>query len=131
MNYDILLDKAKDAMKYAYVPYSKFKVGAAVLTKTGKIYTGCNIENASYGAAICAERVALTKAISEGEREFEAIAVASNLESFTYPCGICRQFISEWGLDIKIITRSGDKVRVHTIGELLPEAFVEFKADKE
>jgi len=126
MNYDILIEKAQEAMKNAYVKYSNFKVGAALLTKSGKIYTGCNIENSSYGATICAERVAFTKAISEGEREFEAIAVASDLEGFTYPCGICRQFMSEWGLDIKVITRYRGKERVHTIGELLPEAFVEF-----
>jgi len=130
MNYDILLEKAYDAMENAYVKYSNFKVGAALLTKSGKIYTGCNIENSSYSATICAERVALTKAISEGEREFEAIAVASNLKDFTYPCGVCRQFMSEWGLDIKLITKSRDKVRIHTIGELLPEAFVKFEADK-
>jgi len=130
MNYDILLEKAYDAMENAYVKYSNFKVGAALLTKSGKIYTGCNIENSSYSATICAERVAFTKAISEGEREFEAIAVASNLKDFTYPCGVCRQFMSEWGLDIKLITKSRDKVRIHTIGELLPEAFVKFEADK-
>jgi cytidine deaminase len=130
MNYDILIEKAQETMKNAYVKYSNFRVGAALLTKSGKIYTGCNIENSSYGATICAERVAFTKAISEGEREFEAIAVASNLKGFTYPCGICRQFMSEWGLDIKIITKSEGTVRVHTIGELLPEAFVEFEADK-
>lgn len=130
MNYDILIEKARDAMKNAYVKYSNFKVGAALLTKSGKIYTGCNIENSSFGATICAERVAFTKAISEGEREFEAIAVTSNLKGFTYPCGICRQFMSEWGLDIKLVTKSGDTVRVHTIGELLPEAFVEFEAEK-
>jgi cytidine deaminase len=130
MNYDILIEKAQETMKNAYVKYSNFRVGAALLTKSGKIYTGCNIENSSYGATICAERVAFTKAISEGEREFEAIAVASNLKGFTYPCGIGRQFMSEWGLDIKIITKSEGTVRVHTIGELLPEAFVEFEADK-
>lgn len=126
MNYDTLIEKAQIAMKNAYVKYSNFKVGAALLTKSGKVYTGCNIENSSYGASICAERVAFTKAISEGEREFEAIAIASDLKGFTYPCGICRQFMSEWGLDIKVVTKSGDKVRIHTIGELLPEAFIEF-----
>lgn len=130
MEYEILLDEAQKAMRHAYVKYSNFKVGAALLTKSGKIYTGCNIENSSFGATICAERVAFTKAISEGEREFEAVAVASNLKDFTYPCGICRQFMSEWGLDIKLVTRSGDKVRVHTIGEMLPEAFVGFEEDK-
>lgn len=126
MNYDMLIEKAQEAMENAYVKYSGFKVGAALLTKSGKVYTGCNIENSSFGATICAERVAFAKAISEGEREFEAIAVASSLKGFTYPCGICRQFMSEWGLDIKLITKSGDKVRIHTIGELLPEAFTEF-----
>lgn len=131
MDYEILIEEAGQAMKHAYVKYSNFRVGAALLTKSGKIYTGCNIENSSYGATICAERVAFTKAISEGEREFEAIAVASNLKDFTYPCGICRQFMSEWGLDIKLITASGDKIRVHTIGELLPEAFTGFEEDKQ
>jgi cytidine deaminase len=130
MDYSSLIEKANEAMENAYVKYSNFRVGAALLTKSGKVYTGCNIENSSYGATICAERVAFVKAISEGEREFEAIAVASNLKGFTYPCGICRQFMSEWGLDIKLITKSGDEVRVHTIGELLPEAFIEFEADK-
>lgn len=130
MDYGVLLYEAQKAMQFAYVKYSHFRVGAALLTKGGKIYTGCNIENSSYGATICAERVAFTKAISEGEREFEAIAVASNLKDFTYPCGICRQFMSEWGLGIKLVTRSGDKVRVHTIGELLPEAFVEFEGEE-
>jgi len=130
MEYEILIEEARKAMKHAYVKYSNFKVGAALLTKSGKVYTGCNIENSSYGATICAERVAFTKAISEGEKEFEAIAVASNLKDFTYPCGICRQFMSEWGLDIKLITKSGDRIRVHTIGELLPEAFVEFEKDE-
>ncbi len=130
MEYEILLNEAQKAMQNAYVKYSNFRVGAALLTKSGKVYTGCNIENSSYGATICAERVAFTKAISEGELEFEAIAVASNLKDFTYPCGICRQFMSEWGLDIKLVTRSGDKVRVHTIGELLPEAFVGFEKDE-
>lgn len=126
MDYEVLLEKAQEAMENAYVKYSNFRVGAALLAKSGKVYTGCNIENSSYGATICAERVAFARAISEGEREFEAIAVASDLKGFTYPCGICRQFMSEWGLDIKLITKSGGKTRIHTIGELLPEAFVEF-----
>jgi len=126
MDYGALIEKAQEAMKNAYVKYSNFRVGAALLAKSGKVYTGCNIENSSYGATICAERVAFVKAISEGEKEFEAIAVASDLKDFTYPCGICRQFMSEWGLDIKLITKSGEKIRIHTIGELLPEAFVDF-----
>lgn len=130
MDYEILLQKAREAMKNAYVPYSKFRVGAALLTKSDKIYTGCNIENVSYGATICAERVAFTKAISEGEREFEALALASDLEGFTYPCGICRQFMSEWGMDIKVITKSGDKTKIRTIRELFPEPFIEYNENE-
>ncbi len=95
-NDQLLLEKAKEAMAYAYVPYSKFKVGAAVLTKSGKIYTGCNIENASYGATNCAERTAIFKAVSEGERELLAIAIVSSSGKVTYPCGICRQVIAEF-----------------------------------
>ncbi|PHV71447.1 cytidine deaminase [Sporanaerobium hydrogeniformans] len=95
-NYHILLDKAREAMAYAYVPYSQFKVGAAVLSKSGKIYTGCNIENASYGATNCAERTAIFKAVSEGEKEIIAIAIVSSSGAITYPCGICRQVIAEF-----------------------------------
>ena len=96
MNRQDLIDKAHEAMKNAYSPYSGFKVGAAILTKDGKIFTGCNVENASYGATICAERCAATKAVSEGSNEFTAIAIVSSSDKFTYPCGICRQFLSEF-----------------------------------
>ncbi len=126
MNHDILVKKAKEAMANAYVKYSNFKVGAALLTKSGNIYTGCNIENASYGATICAERVAYTKAISEGEKEFEAIAVVSSGGFQTYPCGICRQFMAEFGLDIQVVLEDGEGTRVHTLKELLPEAFTTY-----
>lgn len=126
MNYDILIEKAKEAMKNAYTKYSGFNVGAALLTKSGKIYTGCNIENSSYGATICAERVAFTKAISEGEREFEAIAIVSSSGDFTYPCGICRQFMSEWGTKLKLILENGKETKIYTLDQLLPEAFTEF-----
>ena len=94
---------AREAMKNSYSPYSKFKVGAALLTKEGKVFTGVNVENSSYGATVCAERTAVVKAVSEGYREFEAIAVASS-EGIASPCGICRQFIFEFGDDIRIIT---------------------------
>lgn len=126
MNYDVLIEKAKEAMKNAYTKYSGFNVGAALLTKSGKIYTGCNIENSSFGATICAERVAFTKAISEGEREFEAIAIVSSSGDFTYPCGICRQFMSEWGTKLKLIFENGKETRVYTLDQLLPQAFTEF-----
>lgn len=126
MDYDILIEKAKEARERAYAKYSNFKVGAALLGKSGRIYTGCNIENASYGATICAERVAFTKAISEGEKEFEAIAIVSSSDDVTYPCGICRQFMSEYGLDLKLIFTDGQKTVIYKLRELLPYAFTEF-----
>lgn len=126
INNEILISKAKEAMKYAYTKYSGFNVGAALLTKSGKIYTGCNIENSSFGATICAERVAFVKAISEGERDFEAIAIVSSSGNFTYPCGICRQFMSEWGTQLKLIFDNGKETKIYILDQLLPEAFTEF-----
>lgn len=126
MEYGALVEKAKQAMDKAYAKYSNFKVGAALLTKSGKVYTGCNIENSSYGAAICAERVAYTKAISDGELEFEAIAVVGSNGDYTYPCGICRQFMSEFGLDVKLIFENGKELKIYKLKELLPEAFISF-----
>jgi cytidine deaminase len=126
MDNETLLAKAKEAMENAYVKYSNFKVGAALLTKSGKVYTGCNIENSSYGATICAERVAFTKAISEGEKEFEAIAIVGSGGDYTYPCGICRQFMSEFGLDLKLIFENGENIKIFTLNQLLPEAFTSF-----
>ena len=87
-----LLRMAHDAMKNAYVPYSNFPVGAALLCEDGSVYTGCNVEGASYGNAICAERTALCKAVSEGKRRFDTLAVTANTEDFCTPCGICRQY---------------------------------------
>lgn len=98
-----LISEATKVREQAYAPYSQYKVGAAVLGKSGKIYTGCNVENASYGAAICAERSAVVKAVSEGERSFAALAVVTDGEQPGAPCGICRQFLSEFGLDLPII----------------------------
>lgn len=126
MDYNSLVDQAKEAMKMAYTKYSNFNVGAALLTKSGKVYTGCNIENSSFGATICAERVAFSKAVSEGEREFEAIAIVSSSGDYTYPCGICRQFMSEWGTDLKLIFENGKELKTYSLKELLPEAFTEF-----
>lgn len=127
IKYDLLISKAKEAMANAYVPYSHFQVGAALVTKSGKIYTGCNVENSSFGATICAERVAFTKAVSEGEREFEAVAVVGSSGDFTYPCGICRQFMSEFGTHLKLVFGNGKEVKVHSLKDLLPEAFVTFE----
>ena len=96
MNNVELINYAKKAMNNAYAPYSNFCVGAALLTDDGTVYTGCNIENSSFGATICAERTAAVKAVSEGHRRFTKIAIVSKAGGYTYPCGICRQFLSEF-----------------------------------
>lgn len=115
--------KAQESLKNSYAPYSKFRVGAAVLTKSGEVFTGVNIENSAYGATICAERTALSKAISEGYIEIDSIAVTSD-EGWAYPCGTCRQFIFEFGEDIRIIVGENENnLRVHKASELLPHGF--------
>lgn len=126
MNFSVdkLIKTAAAARERAYAPYSKFRVGAAILTRAGRYYTGCNIENASYSLTCCAERVALFKAISGGERDFEAIAVTSGTEEYCTPCGACRQALAEFGSEIKVFmsNKQGDYM-VRTVGELLPVAF--------
>lgn len=125
MDYDLLVQKAYEGRKNAYTPYSHFNVGAAVLAEDGKIYTGCNIENASYGATNCAERTAIFKAVSEGNHEIKAIAIVGVEDDYTYPCGICRQVIVEFAAkDIKIILgKSPTEYIVKTMDEILPGAF--------
>jgi len=122
--YKKLIGEAEQARKKAYTPYSKFKVGAAILTSEGRIFSGCNIENASFGLTICAERVAVFKAISEGFKKFEAIAIIADTIRPCYPCGACRQVILEFGEDITLIMANlkGD-IKINKIKELLPEAF--------
>lgn len=118
-----LYDIALRAAEKAYAPYSKYRVGAAVLTAGGKIFTGANIENASYSAGICAERVAASKAISEGERDIAAIAIATE-NGRAMPCGICRQFLSEFNRGLLVITGTGeDDITVKRLDELLPFGF--------
>ena len=122
------MEKAHSARKKSYSPYSHFKVGAALLTKSGKVYEGCNIENAGYSATNCAERTAIFKAVSEGEREFEAIAIVGGREGeiapFCAPCGVCRQVIAEFcPKDFKIVLGNKDKFEVYTLETLLPFAF--------
>lgn len=118
----------KTAMNYrekAYSPYSKFKVGAAVIGEDGKVYGGCNIENASYGGTNCAERTAIFKAVSEGNKKMKALAIVGDLNNYTLPCGICRQVISEFAdknLEIYCAKNEND-YKKFTIEELLPEAF--------
>jgi len=118
-----LLKSAVEASKNSHCPYSKFRVGAAVLTKTGKIFKGGNIENVSYGATVCAERVAIWKAVSEGEKEFEAIAVIGPGTGEGYPCAQCRQVMVEFGLDWLVI--SGDE-EGNYMGELSVRDLVPF-----
>ncbi len=119
-----LVKIADEAKEFAYSPYSKFKVGAALLGKSGKIYTGCNVENSAYGATNCAERTAIFKAVSEGETDFEKIAIMSSSGDFTSPCGICRQVIFEFMQDGEIVlgTNKGE-VKSYAVKELLPEGF--------
>ena len=125
LNYKLLLEKAYEGRKNAYAPYSNFKVGAAVLMENGKIYTGCNIENASYGATNCAERTAIFKAISEGNRKICAIAIVGADDEYTYPCGICRQVIAEFADENTeiILGKKSLEYTVKTLAEILPGAF--------
>lgn len=125
MNKQELIYKAILAMENAYAPYSNFKVGAAILTADGRIFTGCNVENASYGATICAERCAATKAVSEGATEFTAIAIVSSSDTFTYPCGICRQFLSEFFKEdgTLILLDKEEGIKELPFFETLPNAF--------
>ncbi|KAJ3222771.1 hypothetical protein HK099_001939 [Clydaea vesicula] len=121
---DRLCSEAQKAKQNSYSPYSKFRVGAALLTKSNKIYTGCNVENASYGGTICAERTAFVKAVSEGEKTFIAIAIAADPEEFVSPCGFCRQFMREFGTELIVyFTTPSGKSEVHTLKELLPFSF--------
>lgn len=117
-----LIDRAYKAMEQAYVPYSGFQVGAAVFAGD-KIYTGCNIENASYGATICAERCAIFKAVSDGHRNIEKIAIVSSAGDFTMPCGICRQVMAEFMRDGTIIVTNNKEIKEFKITQLLPAAF--------
>ena len=118
-----LIDLGNEARRRAYVPYSNYRVGAALRTKTGKVYTGVNVENAAYPTTMCAERVAIFKAISDGELEFEAITVVT--DNGGSPCGACRQVLAEFGLDTIVLIANGksELIKEMTVGELLPEAF--------
>jgi len=122
MKYDDLIVLAKRARRKAYAPYSRFPVGAALLTESGKVYTGCNVENASSGLTICAERVAVFKAVSEGERDLQAIAVVT--ESGSSPCGTCRQVLSEFAEDMDVVIADTEgNARVYRLRDLLPRPF--------
>lgn len=120
---NVLIEIAKNSRENAYAPYSGYRVGAALLAADGAVYGGCNVENAAYGVSICAERTAIVKAVSEGAREFDAIAVVT--EDAGSPCGACRQFLSEFGAEIMVILAdTRGNYTLETVGELLPHAFV-------
>ena len=125
IDYKLLMDKAKEASKYSYSPFSKFAVGAAVLMSNGSIYTGCNIENSSFGMTICAERCAIFKAISEGQKEILAVAIYSPNEDDCYPCGACRQVMYEFQgeNEISIITESKGNPVIRKMKDFLPYGF--------
>jgi len=121
--YQSLIDLANEARKRAYVPYSNYPVGAALRTKSGRIFTGVNVENAAYPTTMCAERIAIFKAVSEGEREFDVISVVT--DNGGSPCGSCRQVLAEFGLDTVVLIADGNGklLKEMTVNELLPEAF--------
>lgn len=122
--YQKLIAAAEKARQSAHAPYSKFKVGAAVLTSSGEIFAGCNVENASYGLTLCAERAAIAKAVSEGEKKFQAIAVVADSNEAVTPCGACRQVIAEFGREIIVVMANlKGKARVKKVSELLPDSF--------
>ena len=128
IDYKELMHLAQEARKHSYSPYSHFRVGAALLAKSGKIYTGCNVENASFSATNCAERTAIFKAVSEGERDFSALAIVGGREGetapFCAPCGVCRQVISEFcPKDFAIVLGNEENFKVYTLDELLPLSF--------
>ena len=130
MTEERLMDEAKGVLHNAYSPYSGIKVGAALLTSSGNIHTGVNVENASFGATICAERVALAKAVTEGESNFEAIAIASNTEEIV-PCGICRQVLAEFNEDIKLILQAKNgEITVERLCEVYKDQFLNTFFDK-
>ena len=124
MDYNLLAEKAVEAKSKALPTYSNFHVGAALLTEKGKVFTGCNVESSSYSLTMCAERTAIFKAISEGERKFKAIAVAGDTDGFISPCGACRQVISDLCGNIDVIlVDSKNNTKVLKVSELLPFAF--------
>ena len=123
-----LLEFAIEARKASYSPYSNFRVGAALLGKSGKVYLGCNVENAAYSPTNCAERTAIFKAVSEGEREFTAIAIVGgkgdNLSELCAPCGVCRQVLAEFcDKDFRVVLGTPERIQAYTFAEILPLSF--------
>ena len=127
---EALVRSATEARKYSQAKYSDFSVGAAILTRDGEIITGCNVESSSFGLTICAERVALTKALSEGKSNFTHIAVIGPTDDYCPPCGACRQLLYDYAPEIEVILSSIDDLKIISLKELLPFAFEETKLRK-
>ena len=125
IDYNLLMDKAKEVSKNSYSPFSKFAVGAGVLASSGKIYTGCNVENSSFGLTICAERSAIFKAVSDGEKEIMAVAIYSPNSDNCNPCGACRQVMYEFQTEegIDVITENNENLVINKLNDLLPFGF--------
>lgn len=123
MNNELLIKLAQDVRTKAYAPYSNFKVGAAVLAESGKVYTGCNVENASYGLTNCAERSAIFKAVSEGEINLRKICIVTDSSALTPPCGACRQVLAEFNIQEIILANLQGDIAKFTLEELLPHSF--------
>lgn len=126
IDWDALVEAAKEARNNAYAPYSGFAVGAAVLGASGQVFAGCNVENATYGLSVCAERVAVANMVAHGERELRAVAVVTGADAPTPPCGMCRQTLAEFAQDVPVYlasTQPGSLARTTTLAKLLPDAF--------
>jgi cytidine deaminase len=120
-----LIDTARNARKFSQARYSNFQVGAALETEDGEVFTGCNVESTSYGLTICAERVALTKALSEGRTAFKSIAIAGPGNAFCPPCGACRQLLHDYAPDLDVFLEDGENIKTIKLADLLPLAFKE------
>ncbi len=128
MSDDELVRLARAAKERAYAPYSGFPVGAALLSRDGRVFTGVNVENASYGLSVCAERNAMARAVAEGVRDFAALAVVTNSTEPTMPCGVCRQVLWEFAHDLRVLVEGSSGERVETtIAELFPQPFTSFE----
>ena len=130
-SYDLLVAAACEARQASYAPYSGFRVGAALLAKSGRVYIGCNVENVSLGLSICAERVAVCRAVAAGERTFTAIAICADATEPTPPCGACRQFLLEFGADLTVVVAGAEgpagKIDRYRLNELIPAPFTSYR----
>ena len=125
-----LIGRAREAMRNAWAPYSEFRVGAAIEAADGRVFVGCNVESASYGLTICAERMALGAAVAAGARSLRRVAVTTEVEPPAAPCGACRQLLAEFGLDLEVIAAGPSSERRWTLAALLPDAFTKESLDR-